>query len=671
MNDLPLTSIASTGPVFLLWHFLTLVLCVTGLLIERGLRRGNSHVRSLLLRATLVLALAVPVTCFVWTRLPAISTKPMASSQVASEPASIPQSSLSVIDWDHVAVWRPLIADLGQYQDRLVTTTRSSLLLIQISYVFFLGMSFFSSLALLIRLFISLVRCGTLRSRGKPADGLKEGKCRALAAMMKVVAPPVFQVNGLEGPLLLGFFNPAILIPDGVQARNEIYGHELTHLKRHDMWWHLFARLTTILMPLQPGFWLLKSALEQADEDVCDDMVLVQGANRSAYAELLLNVAESQHTASADLCLPMAAFRSKLERRLHRLMDTARPLADRISYSSLSLCLGPLLVVGILAGAIYLDAERPLQAADEKPDHSLTTEEAKNQGIAAVVNRHTILWVAVEQQGAETEKLLKANYSGDDLNRRVADMRQNVLKALIDRQLIIDDFKSQGGFIPEKYTNERIDDIVKVQYGGDQAAFLKTLAERHTTVEKYREEIEDNAIVGYMKNKNVSNKLLNYYQDHLDLFPQDEQINVTMITIWGDNKHALSDHNQNPKYILAEQVLDQVRKGADFLALVKKYNQDSEQDPTRWVTSDGPSWVHGSATAWATIEKLQPGQTSDIIEGSEGYIIARVNERRLARIGSTAATTTQKEALLNIESKKIGEAWLAHLRANAQVQTFE
>ncbi len=366
----------------------------------------------------------------------------------------------------------------------------------------------------------------------------------------------------------------------------------------------------------------------------------------------------------------MAAFRSQLEHRLHRLMDTARPLADRISFSSLSLCLGPLLVVGILTGAIYLDAERPLQAAEEKPTTPLTAEEAKSQGIAVVINQHSILWATVDQQNAETEKSLKANYSGDDLNEKIAEARQNVLHALIDRELILEDFKSQGGVIPEKYMNERIDDIVRGQYGGDRNAFLKTLTDRHATLESYKQEVEDNAAVGYMRNKNLVGKLWEYYQNHLDLFPQDEQINVTVMTIFPSGNKAVSDHNQNANYVLAQQVLDQVRKGADFSVLAKKYNVLGKE-PTIWVTKDGPAFFPGCATGWQAIEKLQPGQTSDVLDGYSFYVIARVNERRPARIASTDQATRQKNFLIDAESKLLMEEWLAPLRAKAQIQTFE
>jgi beta-lactamase regulating signal transducer with metallopeptidase domain len=679
MNDVLLTKIASAGSVFLLWHFLTLTLCGTGLLLERAMRKGNPHVRSTLLRLTLPVALAVPALCSIWNTLPPASVKSAPSLQEIAEPYPAQQTlpDLSAVNWDHIAVWRPMIADLSHLQDNFATNTSFGLPSMQLFYATLLGISSLVSFYLLTRFMLAVFHCVALRQRGKPLEASKEARCRIIASAMGAPIPQLLEVNGLESPVLLGFFKPAILLPDCIEARDEIYGHELTHLRRHDIWWHLFARLATILMPLQPGFWLLMKALAQADEDVCDDMVLVQGANRSAYAELLLKVAESQHSPCPDLCLPMAAFRSQLEHRLHRLMDTARPLADRISFSSLSLCLGPLFVVGILTGAIYLDAERPLQAADVKPTNTLTAEEAKSKGIAAVVNQHSILWVTVDQQDAETEKLLKENFSGDDLNQKVADARQNVLQALIDRGLIIDDFKSHDRFIPEEYTNERIDDIVKHEYGGDRDAFLKTLATRGTTLQKYKEQIEDNAIVGYMRHKFVVQKLTDYYQEHLDLFPADEQINVTLIAIPCDKDKAPSDHNQNPKFIATQQVYDQVKKGADFPTLAKTLAEKYQFRPfdstvTQWIIQKGvPNHLPVFPAIWQAVEKLQPGETSGLIEGDWYYAIARVNERRAARVVATDETINKKEYLLNVEETKIQEAWRDGLRAKAQVKTFE
>ena len=365
MNGAVLERIASAGPVFLAWHFLTLIICCTGLLLERGLRKGNPHVRSSLLRLTLLLALAVPVVSTILNQLPP-SLIPV--ERVEQNPNLVaPQQRLPEfppLDWDHVAVWRPIIANLGQLQNHLVTSSRSGRPLLQIFYETILGFSFLVSLFLATRFVLAIFYCVSLQRRGRPVERSVEERCQVIATAMGVSIPQMLTVNGLKSPLLVGFLKSAILLPEGIQVRDEIYSHELTHLSRNDMGWHLFSRLATILMPLQPGFWLLKNAMARADEDVCDDMVLARGADRTEYAELLLSVAESQHSPNRDLCLPMAAFHSHLEHRLLRLMDTARPLASQLSFFVLTICLTPLAIVGVLTGAIYFDAERPLRAED-------------------------------------------------------------------------------------------------------------------------------------------------------------------------------------------------------------------------------------------------------------------------------------------------------------------
>jgi len=354
----------SAGAVFLFWHFLMLGLCITGLLLERILRRRNAHARSALLRSTLALALAIPLACTIWSALPArVAPLKVTVEDAGSTSQALPR--FPEVDWNQVAVWRPLVTDIEQVPQNLLPIKTAGIPLTTIAYALFLGSSVLASLYLFGRFIAAVARCAALRHLGKPLAAADEERYRCVAAAMGVSAPPALTVKGLESPILLGFFRPAILLPEGMALRDEIFSHELTHLRRHDLMWHLLARITTMLMPLQPGFWLLKKALERADEDVCDDAVLVHGADAANYARLLLHVAESQHAPNPDLCLPMAAFRSQLERRLNRLLDATRPLARRLSVSVLCLGLGPLLAAGVLASAIFLDTERSVAADGE------------------------------------------------------------------------------------------------------------------------------------------------------------------------------------------------------------------------------------------------------------------------------------------------------------------
>jgi len=305
-------------------------------------------------------------------------------------------------------------------------------------------------------------------------------------------------------------------------------------------------------------------------------------------------------------------------------------------------------------------------------------------GIAAVVNDKVITYVQINQQVAETEKLLRQNLQGEELFQRVKEAKLNVLKALIDRELIIQDFKTQGGFIPDTYTTERINDIVRNEYGGDRVAFIKTLYERGVTMQKYKDEIQDNAIVGYMRNKNVVQTVLvspyqieEYYQQNLRLFQQDEQIKVSTIVlrkalfpsqkIGPDGKQISYD----PQEEIAQEILYKLDTGADFADLARAYSEAGNKDDggeLGWVTQNGKTAIR--ADLWDAIAKLQPSQHTDVIATTDGfYYIVQVEDRKKAAMTPLEDVRAQiEQTVINEESQVRQQQWLDSLRAKAFIK---
>ncbi|HEX4138849.1 MAG TPA: peptidyl-prolyl cis-trans isomerase [Candidatus Methylacidiphilales bacterium] len=307
-------------------------------------------------------------------------------------------------------------------------------------------------------------------------------------------------------------------------------------------------------------------------------------------------------------------------------------------------------------------------------------------GIAAVVNDKIITYVQINQQVADTVNLLRQNYQGQELFQRVQEQKLNVLKALIDRELIIQDFKTAGGFIPDTFTAERINDIIRDQYGGDRVAFIKTLYERGITMQKYKDEIQDNAIVGYMRNRNVVQTVLvspyqieQYYQQNLRLFQQDEQIKVATIVLHKslfpstrtgpDGKPQTYD----PQQEITNEILYKIDTGSDFSDLAKSYSEAGNKDQggeLGWVTQNGKTAIR--ADLWPAISKLQPGQHTDVIATDDGYYyIVLVEDRK------KAAMTPLEDVRAEIEKKIIDDQlqirqqqWLDSLRAKAFIKMF-
>src|ERR1035437_7566723 len=119
------------------------------------------------------------------------------------------------------------------------------------------------------------------------------------------------------------------------------------------------------------------------------------------------------------------------------------------------------------------------------------------------------------------------------------------------------------------------------------------------------------------------------YTQNLDSFRTPERVKVRHILLKTDGKPASEEPKIKAK---AEDLLKQIRGGADFAALAKKNSED-----TGSAASGGeyPGFVTRGQTV-PEFEKaafsLKPGQTSDLVKTQYGYHIIQVLEHQDARL---------------------------------------
>src|SRR5207248_8092890 len=88
-----------------------------------------------------------------------------------------------------------------------------------------------------------------------------------------------------------------------------------------------------------------------------------------------------------------------------------------------------------------------------------TVEPEVVDGVAAVVNGDVITYSQVRGLVGPREKLLRAQYSGEELVKRIKEAREAALQDLIDRQLIIQAFKKENFQVPDHFIEDRMHDI--------------------------------------------------------------------------------------------------------------------------------------------------------------------------------------------------------------------
>jgi parvulin-like peptidyl-prolyl isomerase len=317
--------------------------------------------------------------------------------------------------------------------------------------------------------------------------------------------------------------------------------------------------------------------------------------------------------------------------------------------------------VGLIAASLIGRAAYAAQPEPEVVD-----------GVAAVVNGDVITYSQVRGLVGPREKLLRAQFNGEELIKKIKETRELALQDLIDRQLILQAFKGEKWEIPDHFVEDRMHDIIRTDFGGDRNTFIKTLEAQNFTMGEFKKMELEKMIVQAMRSRNVKldvvaspAKVDEYYKAHRDEFTSKEQIKLRLIMI---PSHA-SDGEAAAQRAMADEIFTKLNHGAEFDRMAQLYSEDS----TRENGGDW-GWVDRKTLA-GPLEKaafsLDVGKISNILEFSGNYYILKVEDKHGGETKALAdARPDIEKKLVRDEAQKLQEKWLASLRSKAYIKTF-
>jgi peptidyl-prolyl cis-trans isomerase SurA len=293
-------------------------------------------------------------------------------------------------------------------------------------------------------------------------------------------------------------------------------------------------------------------------------------------------------------------------------------------------------------------------------------------GIAAIVNGEIITYSQVRGVSAPRERLLRSQFKGDELAKQIKEARDAALKDLIDRQLIVQSFRKEKYELPAYFVEERVKDIIREDFGGDRATFIKTLQAQNYSLSEFKKLEQEKIIVQAMRSKNVKpvttispTKVNEYYAKHKAEFTAKEQVKLRLIMI----PTRAAEGNAGAQKAIAEEILGKLADGAPFDRMAQMYSEDATRD------SGGDwGWIERKTLA-PPLEKvafnLPPGRVSHVIELGPNYYILKIEEKRGGGTPSLAKMRPEIEKkLIQEETQRQQELWLAGLRQKAYIRTF-
>jgi peptidyl-prolyl cis-trans isomerase SurA len=288
-----------------------------------------------------------------------------------------------------------------------------------------------------------------------------------------------------------------------------------------------------------------------------------------------------------------------------------------------------------------------------------------------VVNDAIITFQEVNTYIRPFMDLLRSQYGRQPevLQQKIIELRADGTEQLIERQLILNEFKTAGYQFPESLIEDNIQERIKQRYR-DRVTFIQDLRARGQTYETFHKQQYEEIIVEAMRRRNAPQdilispqKILDYYETNKTNFLVGDQVKLKMIVL---NKPP-GDQGQARQ--LADEILRKVKEGAPFSEMAK-------------IHSEGPTRSSGGDAGWAerdTLRKeladvafsLNPGETSGVIDLPESCWLMMAEEKRTSHVKPLSEVRDEIERTLRLtEARRLDRKWIKRLREKAFVVFF-
>ncbi|HEX3351242.1 MAG: peptidylprolyl isomerase [Terriglobales bacterium] len=258
----------------------------------------------------------------------------------------------------------------------------------------------------------------------------------------------------------------------------------------------------------------------------------------------------------------------------------------------------------------------------------------------------------------------------------VAERDKDVLRDLIDQQLLLDKGKDLG-ITADTEVIKRLDEMRKDMKLESMEDLEKAAQGQGISFEDFKQNLKNQIITQQVISKEVGSRmsiskeeLQQFYDAHKSQMEQPEQIRLSELLVSTEKKGkdaSMSEEQQlAAAQAKADDLLAQIRKGTSFEDLAKK-------------NSDGPTAAQGGDLGYfkrGTLAKeledktfaMKPGDVSDVIRTKQGFVILKVAEHQMAGVPPLSEIEPKvQDAIYMQKLQPALRAYLQKLREDAYI----
>ncbi|MGH9685882.1 MAG: peptidylprolyl isomerase [Candidatus Acidiferrales bacterium] len=215
----------------------------------------------------------------------------------------------------------------------------------------------------------------------------------------------------------------------------------------------------------------------------------------------------------------------------------------------------------------------------------------------------------------------------DQQQTDLADKKKNLLRDMIDQQLLIERGKDMGIDV-ETDLVKRLDDVRKQDKFATMDDFQKAVEQSGLSWEDYKSQMRNELVTRKVINQEVGDKVnigndevRKYYDAHKSEFVRPEEVDLSEIFLKSQGKTPEQTAAVKKQ---ADELHTRIVNGEDFAALAKRYSEGPAKD------QGGELGEYQRGQLAKPLEdavfKLDKGGITDVIQTQTGFIILKVND---------------------------------------------
>ena len=200
--------------------------------------------------------------------------------------------------------------------------------------------------------------------------------------------------------------------------------------------------------------------------------------------------------------------------------------------------------------------------------------------VVGVVEGEVLTVYDLQEFASREERRLQRLYAGDELRKRLAELRRVVAQRLIERELVYAEFKALGAKVPLTLLQQREDEIIHRRADGDRVKFEEMLAREGMTMEEFEDEVKKQLAIDLLLQEKVYRfrevkpaEVEAYYREHRSDLAEKAGVRLQAIVLKKENGKYSDDLEGTVK-----EIQRKLKKGTPFGELARQYSEGPRAD---------------------------------------------------------------------------------------------